>query len=104
VLLNFGEELAQKPVSVEEAAEASEPVSELRRVKRRRGRRAWAHFENLPVTTQVYALSAEERACPGCGEERKELGAEESWQIEYLPGNFERIRHGRKKYTAVQNN
>ena len=82
-LLNFGEELAQKPVPREEAAVASEPAAELRRVKRRRGRRALAHFENLPVTTQVYALSAEERACPGCGKERKEIGAEESWQIEY---------------------
>ena len=37
-LLNFGEELEQKPVSVEEAAAASEPATELRRVKRRRGR------------------------------------------------------------------
>jgi transposase len=101
-LLNFGEELAQKPVPREEAAAASEPASELRQVKRRRGRRALAHFENLPVTTQVYELSAEERACPGCGEERKEIGAEESWQIEYLPGHFERIRHVRKKYAYAQ--
>jgi len=101
-LLAFGEELAQKPVPREEAAVASEPAAELRRVKRRRGRRALAHFENLPVTTQVYALSAEERACPGCGKERKEIGAEESWQIEYLPGHFERIRHVRKKYACAQ--
>ncbi len=84
------------------AAAASEPAAELRRVKRRRGRRVLAHFENPPVTTQVYALSAEERACPGCGEERREIGAEESWQIEYLPGNFERIRHVRKKYACAQ--
>jgi transposase len=99
-LLAFGEELAQKPVPMEEAA-ASEPATELRRVKRRKGRRALAQFENLPVTTHVYALSAEERACPCCGEERKEIGAEESWQIEYLPGHFERLQHVRKKYACA---
>ncbi len=32
--------------------------------------------------------------------ERKEIGAEQSWQIEYLPGHFERIHHVRKKYAC----
>ena len=100
-LLAFGEELAQKPEPREEAAAANEPATELRRVKRHKGRRALAQFENLPVTTHVYALSAEERACPCCGEERKEIGAEESWQIEYLPGHFERLQHVRKKYACA---
>ena len=35
-----------------------------------------------------------------CGEERKEIGSEGSWQIEYLPGHFERIQHVRKKYAC----
>ena len=78
----------------------AEPESELRRVKRRRGRRHLANFENLPVTTQVYELSAEQRLCPCCGEERKEIGADESWQIEYIPGRFERLHHVRKKYAC----
>src|SRR6266566_3590341 len=34
--------------------------------------------------------------------ERKEIGAEESWQIEYLPGRFERIQHVRKKYVCAK--
>jgi len=34
-------------------AGAAEPEYELRRVKRRPGRRDLANFENLPVTTQV---------------------------------------------------
>ena len=101
-LLAFGEELAQKAVLPDDLAAAGEPASELRRVKRRRGRRALANFENLPVTTQIYELCTEERACPGCGIERKEIGAEESWQIEYVPGRFERIRHVRKKYACTQ--
>ena len=71
-------------------------------MKRRKGRRPLANFENLPVTTQVYELSAEERACPCCGVERKEIGAEESWQIEYIPGRFERIQHVRKKYACAK--
>jgi len=100
-LLAFGEELGQKAVPVAEAAAASEPAYELRRVKRRRGRRALANFENLPVTTHVYELSPQERACPGCGAERKEIGTEESWQIEYVPGHFVRLQHVRKKYACA---
>ena len=99
-LLNFGEQLEQQPVHPEDVAVGSEPAAEGRRVKRRRGRRALANFENLPVTTQVYELSGKERACPCCGGERQEIGTEESWQIEYLPGHFERIQHVRKKYAC----
>jgi len=99
-LLNFGEELEQKPVHPEDAAVGTEPATEGRRVKRRTGRRALVNFENLPVTTQVYELSGKERACPCCGGERQEIGAEESWQIEYYPGHFERIQHLRKKYAC----
>jgi transposase len=32
---------------------------------------------------------------------RKEIGADESWQVEYLPGHFERIQHVRKKYACT---
>jgi transposase len=70
-------------------------------VKRRNGRRHLANFENLPVTTRVYELSGAERASPCCGVERKEIGAAENWQVEYLPGHFERIRHVRKKYACT---
>ena len=65
-----------------------------------KGRRHLANFDNLPVTTHVYELSAEERACPCCGVERKEIGQQESWQIEHIPGRFERIYHVRKKYAC----
>jgi transposase len=100
VLLDFAEELEQRPIPSEEVPPASEPEYELRRVRRRKGRRALANFKNLPVSTHVYELSGEERACPCCGVERQEIGAEESWQIEYIPGHFERIRHVRKKYAC----
>jgi transposase len=100
VLLDFGEQLQKKPIHPEDVPTQGEPEYELRRVKRRPGRRHLANFENLPVTTQVYELSAEQRLCPCCGVERKEMGADESWQIEYIPGRFERIQHIRKKYVC----
>jgi transposase len=100
ILLEFAEQLNAKPIHPEDVLTQAVPEYELRRVKRRRGRRHLANFENLPVTTQVYELSAQERICPGCGVERKEIGTDESWQIEYIPGRFERIQHVRKKYAC----
>jgi transposase len=99
MLLEFAQAFDQKPIHLEDLPQA-EPEPELRKVKRRKGRRALANFENLPVNKQVYELSAEQRLCPGCGVERKEIGSEESWQIEYIPGHFERIQHVRKKYAC----
>jgi transposase len=99
MLLEFAERLEQKPIHLEDLREV-EPEPEVRRVKRRKGRRALANFENLPVNTYVYELSAEERPCPSCGVERQEIGSEKSWQIEYIPGHFERLEHVRKKYAC----
>jgi transposase len=101
MLLGFGEALDQKPVNQDDVPPHTEPDEELRRVKRRKGRRNLANFDRLPVTTHVYELSADERACPRCGVERKEIGQEESWQIEHIPGRFERLHHVRKKYACV---
>ena len=100
MLLNFAEEMDRKPVNPDDLPSRSETQEELRRVKRRKGRRNLANFENLPVTVQIHELNAAERACPCCGIERKEIGADESWQVEYFPGHFERIHHLRKKYAC----
>ena len=70
VLLEFAEELEQKPLAAESLGQG-EAGPEVRRVRRRKGRRALANFENLPVSTQVYELPAEQRLCPCCGVERK---------------------------------
>ena len=72
--LEFAEQLESKPIHPEDVPAKAEPEYELRRVKRRPGRRHLANFENLPVTTQVYELSAEQRICLGCGVERKDRG------------------------------
>jgi len=100
MLLTFAEEMDRKPVNPDDVPSRSEPAEELRRVKRRKGRRNLANFENLPVTTCVHELSEQERACPCCGIERKEIGTDRSWLVEYLPGHFERIHHLRKKYAC----
>lgn len=103
-LLNFALDLERKPIHPDDLSPKtkteSEPEYELRRVKKRPGRRALAHFDHLPTTTQVHELKPEERACPCCGQERKEIGEENSWQVEYIPGHFERIKHVRKKYAC----
>ena len=101
LLLGFAETLDRKPVNPADLPPPPGREEELRRVGRRKGRRRIADFENLPVTTQVRELRAEERICPCCGIERKEIGQEESWQIEYFPGHFERICHLRKKYACA---
>jgi len=101
MLLVFAEEMDLKPVNPDDLPSRTDAQEELRRVKRGKGRRNLATFENLPVTTQVHELSEQERACPCCGVERKEIGADESWQVEYLPGHFERIHHVRKKYACA---
>ncbi len=100
MLLEFAQQLDQKAIHPQDLPSQPQPDYEVRRVQRRKGRRALANFENLPVTTHVYELSGEERNCPGCGRERKEIGEEKSWQVEYIPGHFERLEHVRKKYAC----
>jgi transposase len=100
MLLAFAEELDRKSVHPDDVPPATEPAEEVRRLRRPKGRRNLADFNNLPVTTHVHELSAEERACPDCGAPRQEIGADESWQIEYYPARFERIQHLRKKYAC----
>ena len=99
--LDFAEQLESKPPHPDDVPPQAAHEQQLRRVKRRKGRRNLANFENLPVSTQVYELSDEQRACPCCGHQRQEVGADESWQVEYIPGHFERIQHVRKKYACA---
>ncbi len=74
-LLEFAEQLEQKPIHPQDVpfpskAEAG-PEYELRRVKKRKGRRALANFDHLPTTTHVHELTPAERACPGAGRSAK---------------------------------
>src|ERR1700685_3312597 len=73
-LLEFGEQLEANPAHPEAVPPKAEPEYERRRVKRHRGQRNLANFENLPVTTQAYELSAEHLPCPCCCVEHEEIG------------------------------
>jgi transposase len=101
MLLAFGEEFENKPVNKEDLPAGEKAEESPRRIRKSRGRRNLENFDKLPVQEHVYELNEAERACPCCGKQRKEIGADESWQLEYYPGHFERLHHVRKKYACV---
>jgi transposase len=101
MLLAFGEEFDSRPVNKEDPPAGEKSEESPRRIRKSRGRRNLENFGKLPVQEHVYELSEAERACPCCGKQRKEIGADESWQLEYYPGHFERLHHVRKKYACV---
>jgi len=101
ILLAFGAEFDSKPVNKEDLPAGEKPDESPRRVRKSRGRRNLENFDKLPVQEHVYELSETERLCPCCGKTRAEIGADESWQIEYYPGHFERLHHVRKKYACT---
>lgn len=66
-LLGFAEAPDRKPANPNDVSPHKVPDEELRRVKRRKGRRHLANFENLLATTHVYELSAGRSARRGAG-------------------------------------
>jgi transposase len=65
------------------------------------GRRNLAQWDELPTIRKEYDLADEQKACPCCHALRTQIGQETSWQIEYVPGHFERIEHVRFKYACA---
>ena len=107
MLLAFATDLEARPVNPQDLpaadADATAPVEESIRRVRRRGRRNLsdaAAFDHLPLTRKEYDLPEDQKPCPCCGEARQKIGAETSWQIEYVPGHFERVEHVRLKYAC----
>jgi len=102
MLLAFATELDSRPVNPHDLP-PSEPLSEVGAVRRvRRGRRNLAAFDQLPVTRKVHDLAEADKPCPCCGKTREKIGEEVSWQVEFVPGRFERIEHVRCKYACKQ--
>ena len=100
MLLGFATELEARPVNPQDLPE-NEPLPPLAAIRRvRRGRRNLAAFENLPVVRQEHDLPEDQKPCPCCGEMRQRIGSESSWQVEFIPGHFERIEHVRLKYAC----
>lgn len=115
MVLAFGEALDARPrPGVDEAAalaaedakasgEATHAANEslTRRVKRGKGRRNLATCEHLPVRRHEHDLPEADKPCPCCWTRRAKIGEESSWQIEYVPGRFERLEHVRFKYACT---
>jgi transposase len=100
MLLEFATNLEARPVNPQDLV-AEEPWPEIGAVRRvRRGRRNLADFENVPVVRREHDLPEDQKGCPCCGEVRQRIGEESSWQVEYIPGHFERIEHVRIKYAC----
>jgi transposase len=53
--------------------------------------------EHLPREIVVLPLSAEERACPACGEERPVIGYESSERLDYIPAQLKVVETRREK-------
>jgi transposase len=102
LLLGFGEQLENRPVDPADLpCDIAPGIVEVKTVRRlRRGRRNLAAFDQLPVIRKEHDLPDDQKPCPCCGEIRQQIGSETSWQIEYVPGHFERIEHVRFKYAC----
>ena len=102
MLLEFGRELESRPVNPDDLP-PDEPLPEVGTVRRvRRGRRNLAALKNLLVIRKEHDLPEDQKACPCCGEMRQRIGQETSWQVEFIPGHFERIEHVRIKYACTK--
>ena len=101
LLLDFAASLEARPVEDVSLPKHADPA-DARRVgaKPRGGRRRIADLDHLPVTVVEHDLPEAERSCPCCGEARTKIGAEESWQVEYIPAQFQRFRHLRHTYAC----
>lgn len=109
MLLGFGEDLDTRPAPAGEEAAAlvvedndtANGTVPMRRVQRGRRNLAADAFASLPVTRHEHDLAEHEKPCPCCGKMRAKIGEESSWQIEYVPGHFERLEHVRFKYACA---
>ena len=89
LLFEFAAALEARPVEDVSIPKDVAPA-DARRVdaKPRGGRRRIADLDHLPVTVVEHDLPEAERSCPCCGNVRTKIGAEESWQVEYIPAQF----------------
>jgi transposase len=105
LLLEFAVELEARPVEAAElpsdAGAGQIDPKAIRRVKRRGRRNLGAdEFDHLPVIRKEHDLADEDKPCPCCNQPRVKIGEESSWQIEYMPGFFQRVEHVRIKYAC----
>jgi transposase len=104
LLLEFATALEARPLDAADLPPEAGVVDPqtVRRVKRRKGRRDLGsdEFDHLPGIRREHDLKEEDKPCPCCNQPRVKIGEESSWQIEYIPGYFQRIEHVRLKYAC----
>ena len=97
-LLLFGQQI--DTVQVDQAGIENESGDQLvtRRIKNRdkHGRQQLPeHLERIEIEHDL-----DDKSCPACGNERCQIGAEISEQLEYFPASFKVLKHIRHKYAC----
>ncbi len=104
LMLFSPEELQQLIEELENPKPQPEPTLENlpeeneKKAKKRSGRRNFPkHFQEEVIRHEIPVA---ERSCPCCGEQRSEIGMEESRQLDIVPMSFKVIVHQRIKYAC----
>lgn len=102
LLLEFAAGLESRPFEAADLLPQADPAATDPKTVRGlgKGRRNLAAFDQLPLTRHVHDLSEDQKPCPCCGQPRQKIGEESTWQVEYVPGHFERIEHVQVKYAC----
>jgi len=91
--------LFAESASLAEALPEPEPLDEVVRTERRRGKRQRLPAD-LPRERVEHDLADEEKRCPDCGILRERIGCESSEQLEFVPAQLHVIEHVRWKYAC----
>ncbi len=102
LMLEFASHIESRPVDARDLLQEDRGEKEPRRLRpsRGHGRRRIANIDHLPTRTVEHDLPEADKPCPCCGEVRRRIDSESSWQIEFIPGRFERINHVRHTYAC----
>ncbi len=85
----------------QQQAEAEEEKITVKGHARKRNGRALIP-DHLPREVVVHDLTEEERACPGCQQQRLRIGEEVTEVLEYAPATMKAIVHKRCKYACPE--
>jgi len=91
-LFNEAEQTASKAVKTEE-------TEEIKYTRRKRGKRKKIDLSRYPSVDIVHDLSDEEKI-HSCGQQMKEIGAEETYKLRVIPKQLLIEKHIRKKYAC----
>jgi transposase len=97
-LLLFGLRIDSMPVNTAAVeAEAGQKLT-TRRPRHKHGRQKLPEcLERIKIE---HDLTAEQKKCPCCGEERHRIGSEITEQLEHFPANFKVLQHIQYKYAC----